>query len=76
MTALFIVIAVDQWRTYRDHLPVVLGFGITLAAVILLGPDAMLIPALCIIVLALLLFRSRLESQGAAGENAPAKGGN
>ena len=76
MTALFIVIAVDQWRTYRDHLPVVLGFGITLAAVILLGPDAMLIPALCIIVLALLLFRSRLESQEAAGENAPAKGGN
>ena len=76
MTALFLVIAVDQWESYPSHLPALLGCGITVASLALLGADAMLIPALCIIVLALLLFRSRLESQEAAGENAPAKGGN
>lgn len=74
MTALFIVIAVDQWKNYKEHLPVFLGFGITLAAVALLGPDAMLIPALCAIVLALLLVRSRLEP-GEAAPEAAEKGG-
>ena len=61
MTALFIVIAVDQWRAYRQHLPALLGLGVTLLSLWLLGPDAMLIPALCVIVLALLLLRPRLE---------------
>ena len=74
MTALFIVIAVDQWKNYKEHLPVFLGFGITLAAVALLGPYAMLIPALCAIVLALLLVRSRLEP-GEAAPEAAEKGG-
>ena len=74
MTALFIVIAVDQWKNYKEHLPVFLGFGITLAAVALLGPDAMLIPALCAIVLALLLVRGRLEP-GEAAPEAAEKGG-
>ena len=74
MTALFIVIAVDQWKNHKEHLPVFLGFGITLAAVALLGPDAMLIPALCAIVLALLLVRGRLEP-GEAAPEAAEKGG-
>ena len=30
MTALFIVIAVEQWQTYRQHLPALLGAGATL----------------------------------------------
>ena len=63
MTALFIVIAVDQWSAYRDHLPALLGFGVTAASLILLGPDAMLIPALCVIIVILLLLRSRLDAR-------------
>ena len=61
MTA--IVIAVDQWSAYRDHLPALLGFGVTVVSLILLGPDAMLIPALCAIVVILLLLRVRLDAQ-------------
>ena len=61
MTALFIVIAVDQWDTYREHLPALLGFGVTVVSLILLGADAMLIPALCAIVLILLFLRVRLD---------------
>ena len=63
MTALFIVIAVDQWNAYREHLPALLGFGVTVVSLILLGPDAMLIPALCAIVVILLLLRVRLDAQ-------------
>lgn len=61
MTALFLVIAVDQWQNARSHLPALLGLGATMAALLLLGPDAMLAPALCVIVLALFLLRPRLE---------------
>lgn len=65
MTALFIVIAVDQWKTYRSHLPALLGCGITVLALVILKPDAMLIPALCVIVVALLLLRARLDDSRA-----------
>ena len=37
-----------------------------MAALALLGPDAMLIPALCVIVLSLLLLRPRLDRGGEA----------
>jgi len=63
MTALFLVIAVDQWRNYRSHLPAVLGTVATLVCLKLVGADMMLLPALCIIVVVLLLLRVRLEKQ-------------
>ena len=58
MTALFIVIAVDQWKTYRSHLPALLGCGITVLSLVILRPDAMLIPAL----------RARLEGSRTEAE--------
>ena len=40
MTALFVVIAVDQWRSYRRHLPAVLGAGVTVLFLIVLGTSS------------------------------------
>ena len=71
MTALFVVIAVDQWRAYKRHLPALLGAGATLLSLFLVGAEKMLLPALGVIVLALLLLRRRLDERGtAAGEGA------
>lgn len=66
MTALFVVIAVEQWETYRSHLPALLGAGATLVSLLLVGAENMLLPALAIIVAALLLLRVRLEERGTA----------
>lgn len=63
MTALFLVIAVDQWRTYRSHIPALLGAAATLLCLKLVGPDTMLLPALAIIVVVLLVLRVRLEEK-------------
>ena len=63
MTALFLVIAVDQWRTYKSHLPALLGAGATLVCLNAVGAETMLLPALGIIVVVLLVLRSRLEEQ-------------
>ena len=56
----------DQWSAYRAHLPALLGFGVTVVSLVLLGPDAMLIPALCAIIVILLLLRARLDAQAEA----------
>jgi len=63
MTALFIVIAVDQWRSARKHFPALLGAGGTLVCLLWLGPDGgrFLIPALGILVAGLLLARPMLD---------------
>ena len=63
MTALFIVIAVDQWKSYPRHLPALLGAAATLVCLLLFGQDNMLIPALAVIVLVLVLARPRLENR-------------
>ena len=70
MTALFIVIAVDQWRSSRQHLPALLGAGVTLACLLWLGPDngRFLIPALLLMVVFLLILRPSLEHREEAGE--------
>ncbi len=68
MTALFVVIAVDQWKVYRKHLPALLGAGVTTLSLLLLGAERMLVPALLVISLALLLLRPILDGEG--GEQA------
>ncbi len=65
-TALFLVIAVGQWRAAGSHLPALLGAAATLISLLIVGAEDMLLPALGIIVLVLTLLRPRLE--GAANK--------
>ena len=61
MTALFLVIAVGQWQAAGSHLPVLLGAVATIASLMLVGAGEMLLPALGVIVLGLVLLRSKLD---------------
>ena len=61
MTALFLVIAVGQWKAAGSHLPVLLGAAATIASLMLVGADEMLLPALAVIVLGLTMLRPRLD---------------
>ena len=62
MTALFLVIAVGQWKAAGSHLSALLGAAVTLASLMLVGAEDMLLPALGIIVLVLTLMRPKLEA--------------
>lgn len=64
MTALFLVIAVGQWKAAGSHLPALLGAGATLLSLLVIGAEDMLLPALGIIVLVLTLLRPKLEEAG------------
>lgn len=70
MTALFVVIAVDQWKAYKKHFPAVLGGAVTVLFLIVLGyffgQQQMLLISLGVIVLVLLIFRDKLEETPAA----------
>lgn len=65
MTALFIVICVDQWRNAHSKLPILIGAGAALLSRILFGTlwgaDNMLIPAIIMIITCFLLLRRKLE---------------
>lgn len=63
MTALFIVIAVGQWKSAGSHIPALLGGTATLASLLVVGRDDMLLPALGIIVLVLTMMRTRMPAQ-------------
>ena len=63
MTALFLVIAVGQWKAAGSHLPALLGAAATLISLLVVGKENMLLPALGIIVLGLTMMRTRLEEK-------------
>ncbi len=64
LTALFVVILLDQWQKERRHYNVFIGLVASLASLFIFGPDAFLLPAMLSILSLLLLFRPFLEKGG------------
>ena len=61
MTALFIVIVVEQWQETKSHFPALLGAVCGILWLVVLGPDRFILPALCSCVVILLLVRRRIS---------------
>lgn len=61
MTALFVVIFVEQWEKAENHLPSLIGVGVSLTCLLLFGADSFLIPSMLVITMLLLGFRKKLE---------------
>ena len=61
MTALFIVIMVEQWLTNKEHLPAVLGVATTVVCLVAFGAEYFIIPSMALIAVELMLLRKRLE---------------
>ena len=63
MTALFVVIFVEQWKESKCHLPAIIGGGCALASLCIFGADNFLPPALFVTVALLLYTRGLIESR-------------
>ncbi len=63
MTALFIVIFIDQWKAYASHIPALIGIGSTIAALVVIGPGNLVIPSMGLIVISLMLARKQIEEK-------------
>lgn len=67
MTALFVVIFLDQWLSTKDHVPALVGVGASVIALLFFHADGFIIPAMLLILLTLTALRKPLEQ---AEENA------
>lgn len=59
MTALFVVMFMDQWESASDHRPALAGLGCSLLALVLFGSQGFLLPAMAMIVVYFLAAKSR-----------------
>lgn len=64
MTAMFVVIFVEQWLKEKRHVSAVIGLGVSLACLAVFGADGFIIPAMLAILALLTLFRRPLEEGG------------
>ncbi|SPX84459.1 AzlC family ABC transporter permease [Moraxella ovis] len=60
MTALFLVIFMEQWLKEDSHISSIIGLGISIVSLVIFGKDSFLIPAMAGILILLGAFRTRL----------------
>ena len=53
LTALFVTVFVEQWKSTKDHLPALVGVAASVLCLFIFGADGFLIPAMLLITAAL-----------------------
>ena len=65
MTALFVVIFMDQWKSNKEHLPAVTGICGSLLCLIIFGAENFILPSMLVIFFSLTVIRKPLERRNA-----------
>ena len=68
MTAMFVVIFMEQWMKEKEHVSSLVGVGVTLLCLAAFGADRFLIPAMAVILGVLTFLRKPLERRGEGGD--------
>ena len=63
MTALFITVFVEQWKSTNNHAPALIGVLSSVVCLLVFGADSFLIPAMLCICVLLLTGKNRIESR-------------
>lgn len=61
LTAMFVVIFLEQWKKETNHTGALLGLGLGVGCLLVFGPEGFMLPAMGAILLALTLLRRPLE---------------
>jgi predicted branched-subunit amino acid permease len=64
MTAMFVVIFMEQWMKEKHHISAYIGLGAAVVCLILFGADSFMIPTMLVIVTLLAALRKPLERNG------------
>jgi Predicted branched-chain amino acid permease (azaleucine resistance) len=64
MTALFVVIFIEQWLNSMEHIPALIGIFVSIACLFIFGSENFIIPAMTFIALLLCFFKSRIVKRG------------
>lgn len=65
MTAMFVVIFMEQWMKDRSHISAYIGLFVATVCLLLFGADSFMIPTMILIIAVLALFRKPLEKMEA-----------
>ena len=60
MTAFFVVVFINQWKSQKNHSSAVIGLGSAIVSLIVLGAEVFIIPAMLLIVVCLTLFQKQI----------------
>ena len=63
MTALFVVIFIDQWRAQKQHLPAVIGLAVSFLSLLVFGTERFILPAMALMLAVLTLLRRPLSGR-------------
>ena len=66
LTALFVTVFVEQWKSTGDHIPAMIGVLASVLCLLLFGAGNFLIPAMVLITIALTLYHRRKEGSAHA----------
>ena len=64
MTAMFVVIFMEQWLKEKKHYTALTGLGISAACLLLFSADSFMIPTMVCILCVLTVFRRPIEKAG------------
>jgi 4-azaleucine resistance transporter AzlC len=64
MTALFVVIFIEQWMKEKEHHSAILGVGLSLLCLVIFGSSDFIIPSMLMILCTLTMVRKQLGKTG------------
>ena len=64
MTALLVVIFLDNWLKEKNHASSLIGIGAAVGCLLIFGSGSFIIPSMALIILALTIFRRQIEKAG------------
>ena len=63
MTAMFVVIFLEQWLKEKEHSASLIGLTVSVLCLVVFGPDSFMVPTMVLIVGLLTLLRKPLEKK-------------
>lgn len=63
MTALFVVMFINQWEETSEHTSALIGLGASLICLLLFGSDKFILPAMALIILCFTLIKGKREAK-------------
>ena len=67
MTALFVVIFINQWKKDKQYISALLGLGLSVLSLVIFGKEDFLIPAMAAIMASLAILQKPIEKKGGQG---------
>ncbi len=62
MTALFVTVLVEQWKTNKNHISAIIGLSSSVICLLIFGKDSFLIPSMLLIGILLLFERKNIQN--------------